>query len=218
MNRNLLIGAVAAIIIATGTFFFLGQKDPVTQVAEATAANASEAIDTSGIAEMTLGEADAPVTLVEYASFTCPHCRTFHQNIFKQLKADYIDTGKVRFIYREVYFDPYGLWAGVVARCGGGQRYFGLVDLIYENQSSWTRGEAAQVAGNLKRLGKLTGMDDATLDACLRDNDKMRALTALYQKNAEADGIRSTPSFVIDGKTYSNMSYEEMKAIIDAAL
>ncbi|MFY0693274.1 MAG: DsbA family protein [Paracoccaceae bacterium] len=218
MNRNLLIGAVAAIAVAAGAFFLLGQKDPVTQVAEATAANASEAIDTSGITEMTLGDPSAPVTIVEYASFTCPHCRTFHQNVFKQLKADYIDTGKVKFVYREVYFDPYGLWAGVVARCGGGQRYFGLVDLIYENQSSWTQGEAAQVAGNLKRLGKLTGMDDATLDACLQDNDKMRALTALYQKNAEADGIRSTPSFVIDGKTYSNMSYEEMKAIIDAAL
>ena len=78
---------------------------------------------------MAIGPADAKVTIVEYASFTCPHCAAFHTNVFKDLKKDYIDTGKVRFEFREVYFDRYGLWASMMARCGGGavlwhHRYF----------------------------------------------------------------------------------------------
>ena len=119
---------------------------------------------------------------------------------------------------REVYFDRYGLWAGMVARCGEGKRYFGIVDLIFENQSEWTQGEPVQIAGNLKRFGKLAGMDDATLDACLQDREKATALTAFYQENATADGIRATPSFVIDGVTMDNMSYADLKEVLDAKL
>ena len=79
-----------------------------------------------------IGEADAPVTIVEYASFTCPHCAHFHDDVFKKLKADYIDTGKVQFVYREVYFDRYGLWAAMMARCGGEMRYFGITDMLFD--------------------------------------------------------------------------------------
>ena len=83
-------------------------------------------VDKSLVQEMTLGAEDAPITVVEYASYTCPHCKTFHENVFKDLKSNYIDTGKVRFIYREAYFDRYALWAALVARCGGEMKYFGL--------------------------------------------------------------------------------------------
>ncbi len=219
MNRNLLIAGLAAVAIAAGAFMYLSvSEETETPIAAAEASDSLSDVDTSGVVEMTLGSDDAPVTIVEYASFTCPHCRTFHENSFKQLKADYIDTGKVKFVYREVYFDRYGLWAGMMARCGGPDRYFGLVDLIYENQSAWTQGEPVQIAENLKKMGRLSGMDDETLDACMTDADKASALNALYQKNAEADGIRATPSFVINGTTHSNMSYADMKELIDAAL
>ena len=86
------------------------------------------------IAEMTLGSEEAEVHIVEYASYTCPHCATFHTEIYPRLKKDYIETGKVRFTYREVYFDKYGLWASMIARCAGPEKFFGLTDLIYKSQ------------------------------------------------------------------------------------
>lgn len=180
---------------------------------------AQEAESAAEVREMSLGDPDAPVTVIEYASFTCPHCRNFHAESFDRLKEEFIDTGKVHFIYREVYFDRFGLWAGLLARCGGQERYFGLVDLIYENQSEWTSGEQpADIADNLRRLGRAAGLEDAQIEACLQDADKAQALVAEYQKNAEADGIRATPSFVIDGELYSNMPYDELAATIDGKL
>ncbi len=170
------------------------------------------------IEEMTLGPADAPVTVVEYASFTCPHCRDFHDTTFQQLKSEYIDTGKIQFVYREVYFDRYGLWAGLLARCGGADRYFGLVDLLYENQRDWLVDDPVQTADNLRRLGRTAGLTDEAVDACLQDGDKAQALVELYQENAKEDGIRSTPSFIIDGELYSNMSFEEFSGILDEKL
>jgi protein-disulfide isomerase len=173
----------------------------------------------SNVEEMTLGDPDAPVTVVEYASFTCPHCRNFHETSFERLKTDYVDTGKVRFVYREVYFDRFGLWAGMVARCGGPERYFGLVDLLYEKQDEWARGgEPVEIADNLRRIGRSAGIGDEQLNACLEDGDMAQALVADFQRNAEADGIDSTPSFVINGEKVTNRPYEDLAAMIDAQL
>jgi len=171
------------------------------------------------IRDMALGDPAAPVTLIEYASFTCPHCATFHEEVLPQVKRDYIDTGKVQFIHREVYFDRYGLWAAMVARCGGGERYFGIADRIYETQRDWTAGgEPAAVVESLRRIGRTAGLDDATLDACLTDKAKAEALVARYQETSAADGINSTPSLVIDGQKYGNMSFSELARIIDERL
>lgn len=221
MNRNIMLGIAAASALAVGAFVMTtgNQTTGSTAItANAQTATAIADVDENGVKEMVLGATDAPVTIIEYASFTCPHCRTFHENTFGQLKADYIDTGKVKFVFREVYFDRYGLWAGMVARCGGGERYFGIVDLIFENQSTWTKGEPQQIAENLKKFGRLAGMDGETLDACMTDGEKAKALSASYQTNAQADAIRSTPSFVINGTTHSNMSYDELKELIDGSL
>lgn len=220
MNRNVLLAGLAVVAVAVGGFFMMnrGASPELPGVASPAQAQTAGDIDTSIVQEMALGDESAPITMVEYASYTCPHCRTFHKDVFPQLKADYIDTGKVRFIYREVYFDGPGLWAGMTARCGGEDRFFGMVDLIYQNQSEWTQGAPAQIASNLKRMGKLAGLSDEQLDACLQDGDKARALTAVFQENAERDGIRSTPSFMIDGKLESNMSYADLQALLDAKL
>jgi protein-disulfide isomerase len=188
-------------------------------LALATLAGAIAAQEASQVEEMALGDPDAPVTVIEYASFTCPHCATFHDEGFEQLKSDYVDTGKVRYVYREVYFDRPGIWAGLVARCGGEDRYFGIVDLIYERQAEWARGEEpAEIADNLRRLGLSAGLSEAELETCLSDGDQAQAMLAEYQRNAEADGIESTPSFVIGGETYSNRPYEDLAAIIDEEL
>jgi protein-disulfide isomerase len=168
---------------------------------------------------MRLGDPDAPVTLIEYASFTCPHCATFHQGAYKQLKEDYIDTGKINFVYREVYFDRYGLWASAIARCAGPDKFFGITDLIYKGQSDWARaGGPTEIVEELRKIGRLAGIENDQLESCLQDGDKLRTLVAWYQENTEEHGITSTPSFVLNGETITNMPYAEMSALIDEAL
>ena len=175
-------------------------------------------IDTSDIPEMSIGNPDALVTVVEYASFTCPHCAAFHADAFKNLKADFIDTGKINFVYREVYFDRFGLWAAIVARCGEGaeNRFFGIADLLYAQQHDWARqSDAAAIVERLRRIGKTAGLTDGQLDQCFTDAENAQKLYARYLQQAEADGINSTPSFLINGEKYTNIPYDEMKAILD---
>ena len=110
--------AVGAIAIAIGAFLFTDRQSGQTPINPIGAANAQE-VDTSGIVEMAIGNPDATVTVIEYASYTCPHCANFHNGPYKQLKADYIDTGKINFVYREVYFDRFGLWASAIGCADG---------------------------------------------------------------------------------------------------
>ena len=178
-------------------------------------------VDTSDVPEMSIGNPEAAVTVIEYASFTCPHCARFHEGPFKQLKADYIDTGLINFVYREVYFDRYGLWAAIAARCGEGaeNRFFGIADMIYENQSDWARqSDPADIVASLRTFGKTAGLTDGELDQCFTDGDNAQKLYARYLQQAEEDGVNSTPTFIINGTKYANMSYGDFKAIIDDLL
>ena len=186
------------------------------------AANAQSSDADAGAAEiidMVQGAEDAPITVIEYASFTCPHCARFHSDVYKLLRKNYIDTGKVKFIFREVYFDKYGMWASMIARCSGPDRFFGMTDLILNSQSTWARaGDDLAIVEALRKIGRLSGMQDAALDSCLQDGDKLRALVGWYKENAQRDGIQSTPSFLIDGQSYKNMDYEEFAKILDEKL
>lgn len=223
-RRNFLLGGVA--VVALGGWYITGNRPannlslpgaPLPGAANAQTADAE--VDTSGIVEMVAGDPESTVEIIEYASFTCGHCAAFHSGPYKQLKSEYIDTGKIKFVYREVFFDRFGLWASLVARCGGPEKFFGIVELIYAGQSEWTRaGEPAAIVEELRKIGRLAGLDNDQLEACLQNGEQAQALVAWYQQNAEADGIDSTPSFVINGKKYSNMAYADMKAIIDDAL
>ena len=186
------------------------------------AANAQSSDADTGAAEiidMVQGAEDAPITVIEYASFTCPHCARFHSDVYKLLRKNYIDTGKVKFIFREVYFDKYGMWASMIARCSGPDRFFGMTDLILNSQSTWARaGDDLAIVEALRKIGRLSGMQDAALDSCLQDGEKLRALVGWYKENAQRDGIQSTPSFLIDGQPYKNMDYEEFAKILDEKL
>ena len=218
MNRRTALIGISAVALAAGGWS-LARTSSGT-MPELGMANAQTAdVDTSGIVEMVLGADDAPVTLIEYASFTCPHCATFHNGPLKQLKADYVDTGKVKFIYRDVYFDRFGLWAAMVARCEP-SKFFGIADLLYEQQSECIAGggDPALIAENLRRIGRVAGLENAQLEACLADNDNAQALVAWYQQNAEADDVNSTPTLVIDGEKHGNMAYADLKAILDEKL
>lgn len=211
MHRRTLLAALPLAALATGGATWLLQSG--RPLARAAAQDAPE------IPDMMLGEPDAPVEVIEYASFTCPHCARFHQSVLPQLKENYIDTGRVRFINREVFFDRYGLWAAMVARCGGGERYFGIADLIYEQQRDWLNGDSpAAIADNLRRIGRLAGLSGEELEACLTDAETARALVARYEQQSAEHGITSTPSFVIDGTKYGNMSYEDFAEILDKRL
>jgi protein-disulfide isomerase len=183
------------------------------------AQTATAEADLPVVPDMAIGNMESKVVLTEYASYTCPHCANFHSAVFKDLKRDYIDTGKIKFIYREVYFDRYGLWAAMIARCGGDLRYFGIQDLLFDNLKEWAASDdPAKVVDNLRRLGRTAGLDDAAMDTCLNDGAMAQAMVNKYQKDSEADGINSTPSFMLNGVKHSNMNYADLKKLLDAEL
>ncbi len=204
----------------------LNRRAMIALAAAATAAlspalaqNASITPSGDGPGDFSLGSPDAPVKIVEYASYTCPHCATFHANVFKNLKAEYIDTGKVHFTLREVYFDRYGLWAAMVARCGGEMRYFGIHNMLFDQQAEWAgQQDPAAAVASLRRIGKAAGLDDAALDVCLNDQAKAEAMIAQFERNMAADGVQGTPTIFVNGTKHSNMAWEDLKAIIDAEL
>jgi protein-disulfide isomerase len=169
--------------------------------------------------DFSIGSPDAPIKMVEYASYTCPHCRDFHAANFKNLKAEYIDTGKVHFTLREVYFDRYGLWAAMIARCGGEMRYFGIHDMLFDKQTEWAASQdPAEVVNNLKAIGLAAGMDQATLDTCLNDQKMAEALVKQFETNMAADGVKGTPTIFLNGEMYSNMGWEDLKKLLDEKL
>ncbi len=107
----------------------------------------------------------------------------------------------------------------MVARCGGPEKFFGIADLIYKDQAEWSRaGEPAAIVDALKKIGRLAGIDGDALEACLQDETQAKTLVAWYQKNAEADGINATPSFIINGQKVSNQSYEDFAKFLDGEL
>jgi protein-disulfide isomerase len=171
------------------------------------------------IGERVMGAPDAPVTLVEYAMFTCPHCKHFQETVFPQIKANYIDTGKVRLVFREVYFNRPSLWAGIIARCAPKERYFGLADLLFARQADWAAAVNEQeMLAKLYAIGRQAGLSDDQMNACLQDRALAEGLVADYQGKATADGVDGTPTFFIDGRKVPNGSYQEMAAALDAAL
>lgn len=223
-RRNLILGGAAVLGLGgvAWTSGLIGGGNTPGETALPGAANAQTTaadLDTSTIPEMVLGNPDSAVTVIEYASFTCPHCASFHAGSFKQLKEEYIDTNKIKFVYREIYFDRPGLWASMVARCGGGEKFFGISDLIYKSQSEWARaGEPAAIVEELRKIGRLAGLDNDTLESCLQNAEMAQTLVAWSQENSERDDVRATPSLNINGTTHRNMAYDELKALLDAEL
>ena len=187
-----------------------------SQLPHAAAAQDAPAVE---VKDMSIGSPDAKVKIVEYASFTCPHCANFHASNWAKLKTEYIDTGKVQFTYREVYFDRYGLWAALIARCGGEMKYFGISDILFDTQSEWAASDDPKVVvENLKKIGRSAGIEDAAMEACLQDKATAEALFNQYQTNFEADGVEGTPTLFINGTKFGNMAWADLKAAIDAEL
>ena len=126
-----------------------------------------------------------------------------------------IKNGKVLLEYREVYFDGPGLWAGLLARCQGDKKYFPMVDLIYKKQKDWASGNRDDIIKGLLSIGRQSGLTDKKSRDCMENGKLAENLIEIFKKNATEDSISSTPSFVINGQLVQNMSYEELKNIID---
>ncbi len=217
MNRRLLLAAAALALLGGVVWSQLGGN----QTAGAANADASEYadVDTSSIIEMTMGPEDAAVTVIEYASLTCPHCARFHATTFQELKRDFIDTGKVQYIYRDVFFDGAGLRGSLLARCAGPARFFGMNDLLFSRQDEWLDAKTmGDVMDNLVRIGKVAGLSEDQIVACIEDQDKAETLEAWFRQHAAEDKITSTPTVIIDGTQYGNPSYAELKKTLDEKL
>ena len=223
-RRTFSLVAVFAVALAIG--YLLIKPEPTQNTdnfelpfaASAQSADA-ETADKRSIEEMVIGDPDAPLTVIEYASFTCPHCASFHENTYGDLKKNYIDTGKINFVFREIYFDKYGIWASMIARCAGPKKFFGLTDMLLSSQRTWARaGDDLAIVNELSKIARLAGLEEEQIQSCLRDGDKIKALVAWYKDNATADGVRSTPSFMIDGQLHSNMDYNEFSKLLDEKL
>ncbi|MCK0096961.1 DsbA family protein [Yoonia sp. F2084L] len=220
MKRRTLLTAGGGALVALGAGWTLTRPDPQSGLLPGAAMAQSADGELPEVIEMVQGDPNAAVEVIEYASFTCPHCATFHANQYQALKANYIDTGRIKFVYREVYFDRPGLWASMIARCNDDSEFFfAFSELLYSEQRAWlASGDPAGIIEDLRTLAKTAGLDNETLDACLSDGPKAEALFTWYQENAERDGISSTPTFMIDGRQHSNMTYDEFAEILDGKL
>ena len=212
MNKKFILGIALVAALCVGGYFLFYNSADADQVAQEGQRDTSS----FGLQEMVLGDENAPITMIEYASYTCPHCRNFHQGMFKNIKADYIDTGKVKFIYREVYFDRFGLWASILARCGGEDKFFAITDALYAQQSNWGNGSAEEVAAKIARLGVAAGLNRAQVDACFADGDTAKALVEWYEYNRDMDEVNSTPTFFVNGERTQNFrNYADFRAVLD---
>jgi len=169
------------------------------------------------MSERVLGKADAPVTIIEFASLTCPHCKDFEINVLPKLKTAYIDTGKVKFVYRDFPLDGRALLAAMVARCAPKDRYFAFLDALFRSQESWARAQdPVQALGQVARVG---GMSQADFDACIKNQALFEAIKKDALEAQSQYKIESTPTFIINGKKMDGThTFESFEAALKPLL
>jgi protein-disulfide isomerase len=161
------------------------------------------------LGEMSLGDANAPITVIEYASMTCPHCAHFSETTFPELKKRYIDTGKVRFIFREFPLDRLALAGFVLARCAGPDKYFPVIETLFAQQRDWVVQKPLQP---LLAIFKQVGMSEQTFNSCLDNQQLAEGIDKVRSQAAEKFGVNSTPTFFVNGKRVNGaLTIEEME-------
>jgi len=166
------------------------------------------------LGEPALGDPKAPVTIIEFASLTCPHCASFHVNTLPELEKRYIDTGKVRLVLRDFPLDEVALKAAVIAHCAGPDRYPQFVQVFFAQQAVWARSNNPEQA--LRQLAQLGGLGADKIDACLADKSLEDAILQARLDGQQKYNLESTPSFIIDGKTHSgDQGVEKFVELID---
>lgn len=211
-SRQILIAvAVVAVVVAGGVFWYVSRSEPVTLASATTtataatpaaAAQADSAIMVAGpLGEMGLGDPNAPNIVIEYASMTCPHCQAWHADVWPEFKKQYVDTGKVYFIFREYPLDPLATAAIMIARCGPKERYFPLVDLMFDHQREWAFQQ--NPADKLRDLVKQAGVTPEAFQACLTNQQILDGVNWVKNRAASEFGVQGTPAFFVNGKMLS---------------
>ena len=164
-----------------------------------------------------IGDPNAKVEIIEYASMSCVHCATFHKEVYPLLKEKYIDTGKVRFRFRDFPLGgPPALYGAMLSHCVPADKYHNFVSALFKTQESWARQKNfIEILSSIAKLGKMSAED---FDSCMKDQHLIERIKEGVEEAKEKYGVGSTPSFVINGTTYSNMTMEKFASIIDPIL
>jgi protein-disulfide isomerase len=167
--------------------------------------------------DLVLGKDDAPITVVEYASMTCGHCANFHKKVFPPLKEKYIDTGKVRLVFREFPLDNLAAGASMLARCAGGDKTFPLISALFHTQESWAfvRGDPRP---ELFKVAKQAGFTQESFDKCLSDQKLLDDIAAVRTRASDLFGVNSTPTFFVNGKKLEGGSLEDFDKAFEPIL
>jgi protein-disulfide isomerase len=167
------------------------------------------------IGEMAMGPDTAKVTVIEYASASCPHCASFYKETFPALKSEYIDTGKIRFVFREFPHNQPGLAAFMLARCAPKEKYFPMVDMFFQQQEQWL----ANPKDGLFKIAQLAGFTQATFDACLKNEQVAKGIIAVRDDASNKFGVEGIPTFFVNGKKLeAGSTIEDFRKVIDPLL
>ena len=219
---------IVVLVLAAGAAFIYWTKTqhgtPAVAASSASSAATGSAAASSGPAILTvtpddevMGKPDAPVTMIEYASLTCPHCAHFEGDIFPQIKSAYIDTGKLRFVFRDFPLDALAARAAMLAHCAGHERFFGFLQVLFANQATWEQAEKPEDA--LAGIAKIGGIGKDQFDRCMTD-DSLTKKVSQSRLDAEQNlEIESTPTFFINGdKIAGAQPFEAFQKVIDPLL
>ena len=200
-RRHVLLGAAAVTaIIAAGSAGIYLWSSTDTAAAETPAGaevSMADLLVPGPLGDQIQGQADAPITIVEYASMTCPHCSHFHETTYPEMKKKYIDTGKVRFIFREFPLDPLAAAAAMLARCAGKDKFFPLVDAFFAQQKDWVVQKPLQP---MFAIAKQAGFTQQSFDECLANQQLLNSLEEQRTRAVQKFNVNSTPTFFINGK------------------
>ena len=147
--------------------------------------------------EHVMGDENAPVTMIEYASLTCPHCASFHNEVLPEIKEKLIDTGKLKLIYRDYPLDGVALRAAAIAQCAGEDRYFGVLGMLFKSQMTWARSQ--DPVASSKEVVRFAGMTGDAVDACIADQELIDGIVGSRMTGEQEFNVSSTPSFILDG-------------------
>ena len=227
-RRNLLIGTAAVVIVAAGGGFYAWSQGrapspaspatPATPAATSTPSPvaATELMVPGPLGEQSIGKDDAPVTVIEYASMTCPHCAHFHETVYPEFKKAFIDTGKVRFIFREFPLDPLAAAGFMLARCGGGDKFFPMIETLFAQQKDWV---VQKPLVPLLAIAKQAGFTEQTFNDCLANQQVLDGIESVRKRAVDVFKVQSTPTFFINGTAYPGaLSIDEMAKVIDPYL
>nr|WP_249816513.1 DsbA family protein [Bradyrhizobium sp. 159] len=192
---------------------------PLRLVSEAMAQSAADVAKPVSLPDMALGPNDAAVTIIEYASMTCPHCAAFNEQVFPKIKKEYTDTGKVRYIFREFPLDIKAAAGSMLSRCianGDAPKYFAVTDMLFRQQNDWV---VKNTTETLTRIGKQAGLTQQQVEACLKDQALLDKIAADQKYASDVLKVDSTPTFFINGeKIKGEASFEEFAKKINALL